>query len=182
MTLIEVMVVVAMIGVMAALALVGYYRYVNWANIASTKDIIGGLANGQMSYYADTEGYLDCSSDWSTNELYPMAPNDRKHPFHNPGHGGGDYACFRLLNPTVKEPTYASFWVRAGSRADGEATPVAPPPGMTLTNIVDTNNARDPERPWFVIVGVTDRNADGTYNYFMTIDTQISAVIVEEHD
>ncbi len=175
MTLVEVLVVVAMIGVMSAIGLVSYKKYVDWAQVAQTKDLVNGLSQGQETYYADTEGYLDCSTDWDTTSMYPMVPNARKHHFHDPAHT--DYDCWRLLNPSVPEPTYMSFWVRADVPGSNFASL---PTAMTRTPL--NNAVRDMTKPWYIVIAVGDSDEDGVYSYFMTHSSAPAEIHVEGED
>jgi type IV pilus assembly protein PilA len=176
MTLIEITAVVAMIGVLAAIAIVGYRKYVDWAEVANTKDLINGLSAGQENYYAEARGYLDCSADWSPVNAYPMRPNARKHPFHNPGHP--NYDCFRLLNPAVSEPTYMSFMVKADVASSNF---IALPGGMARANI--PNGMRDYSKPWYIIIAIGDRDEDLTdYAYYMTHSGAPTEIHVEAED
>lgn len=173
-TLVEVMVVVAMIGVMGAIAIAGYQKYVDWAQVADTKDIVNALAAGQAGYYADTRGYLGCSSDWDDANVYPMVPNSRKHHFHQTGHA--DYPCWRLLNPETVELTYMSFWTQAD--VAGAAYPTLAP-GMAKETI---DTAPPANRPWYIIIAVGDQNEDGNRSHFMTHSGQPSQIHIENQE
>ncbi len=175
MTLVEVMIVVAMIGVLAAVAIAGYRKYIDWAQTAETKDLINALTGGQEAYYADAEGYLDCSTDWSAGALYPMVPNAKKHPFNNPGHG--DYPCYRRLNVAVAEPTYMSFWVRAGIPSTSF---VALPGDMQAPAI--PASFKPVGRPWYIVIAVGDQDEDTKYSYYMTSSGAPAVIHAEQLD
>lgn len=176
MTLVEVMVVVAMVGVLGALAITSYQKYVDWSSVAETKDIINGLSNGQEAYFADAQGYLDCSDDWDSTSIYPRLPNSRKHPFHNPTHP--NYDCFRLLQPTVDEPTYMSFWVRA----DEAGTDFPSNPTDLLEPELTGNGLTRPDKPWYWIVAVGDINEDGNRGCFMATSAAPSEILAQEEN
>src|SRR5262245_43935695 len=113
-TLIEILVVIAMIGVMAALAIVGVRTWMRWARTGKDKDLLQTIAYGEHAYFQDTGGYLDCSAAWT--DYYPAPPDNRKRLFHNQGHP--DYACWHLLAPDAESGTYVGFAVRAGTNVE----------------------------------------------------------------
>lgn len=173
--MVEVMVVIAMIGVMGALAIASYQKYVDWAQVADTKDLVNALTMGQEGYYADTRGYLDCSNGgWTDAELYPMVPNSRKHHFHSTTHG--DYGCWRVLNPENVEASYVSFWTKAGLA--GSAYP-SMPAGMAKTTI---DTAPPANKPWYIVIAVGDQNEDGNRSFFMAHSGQPGFMHIENQE
>jgi type IV pilus assembly protein PilA len=168
-TLVEVLVVVAMIGVLATLAVASYMRWLRWANIAETKQILGAIATGQQRYYAQTQGYLSCSS--SMTDYYPMAPNGGKHLFHDSSLAQS--VCWKVLAAEVTDPTYMGFVTMAGD--PGTAWPQLPT-DMQITVPAPT------DRPWFVALAAGDQDEDGVMSYFVTSSAQPSDVHVENED
>ncbi len=173
-SLVEMMVVVAMIGVLASLAVVGYIRYVDWSNTAETKDILQMVTNGQEAYYADTNGYLNCSSGWNAGAAYPLVSQGRKHNMTNSGHP--DWDCWKMLMIDTTEPSYVSLWTRAGDTAAFPSLPSSPPLAMEKSSI-DMNPK--PNRPWYVNVAFADVDDDGLYSFYVTHSGQPTQVHVE---
>ncbi len=153
-TLIELMVVVAVIGVLVVLAVVGYRKWLTFARAGETKDLMQGIVTSLTMYKQDTAGYLNCSSSWT--DYYPAKPNGKKRTFHQPSHS--DYKCWRLLSADSTAPTYMGFALRAGTVKDQ----VPKPP-------VDMKGSwGKPKGPWFVLLAVGDNDADGQLSYFAT--------------
>jgi type IV pilus assembly protein PilA len=152
-TLVEIGVVLAMIGVLAALAIYGYRRWIASARVGTTKDILQGIMLAEHMYYQDTQGYLSCSS--GTEDWYPMAPNGQKHAFHDPAHTS--YPCFKALMPETDAPLTVSVSVVAGTGAD------TPPDALT----VNKPTWPDPTKPWYVIHAASDEDGDGIYGYWV---------------
>ena len=98
-TLIEVMVVVAIVGVMAALAVFGVRRLLTAGKAkADADDAMLAMASAIRTYYDRNRGYLDCSTDY--DDFYPMTPNGKKHVLNNAGHGAHRWARGgHLLHP-----------------------------------------------------------------------------------
>lgn len=158
-TLVELLIVVAMVGVLAALAVVGYRQYLNVAHSGEAKMVLQGIRGAQEVYKAETLVYLSCSGtylDW-----YPQngaAPSDKKHHFVQPGHS--DFACWQMLNVSTDGPVRFGYAVRAGAAA--EAIPAmggewATPPVWPVPTV-----------PWYVIQATGDADGDSTYSLFVT--------------
>jgi type IV pilus assembly protein PilA len=165
-TLIELLAVVAMIGILAALALVGYRRYMHASKTGEAKEIIGQIEVAEASYKGETLGYLSCSS--SITAWYPMAPNGKKRNWINPGHA--DVDNWRMLNVAVDSPTVFGFAVVAG-------VPGGTPP--------DPSTAQKPvwptptKEPWYVIQAAGDQDANHVYSYFVASSFQPADIYVE---
>ncbi len=150
-SLVELMAVVALVGILAAIGMVGYRKWMDSAKVSDAKTLIQDLAAAQNQYYQDTEGYLNCSATYDVASLYPLEPDGRKHHFTNPNHPS--YACFRLLNTHADAPTYVSFAVRAG------------PPGSSIAQpptVQKIGESVPVGKPWFVIYGAADVDNDDT--------------------
>lgn len=166
-TLMELLAVVAIVGIMAALAIASYRQWMASARTGETKDLLQTIAQGQHMYRQDTGGYLGCSDDWT--DWYPIVagPTDKKHLFHNSLHP--DYPCWRLLAPNSSDPTYVTFNVRAGTASD---TPPAPPLAQTVTWPAVTE-------PWYIAHAAADQDADSTQAHWVLSSFQPGNVLVE---
>jgi type IV pilus assembly protein PilA len=127
-TLTEMLIVVAMIAVLAAIALVGYKRYINQAQAGEAKTVIQMIRGGQETYKAEMLQYLSVST--MINSYYPnQNPNDTRNSWFNNGHP--DYANWMLLNVNPDGPVRFGYACVAG--LGGAITPpsdFAPPPNM----------------------------------------------------
>ncbi len=164
-TLIELMIIVAIVGVLSVLAIVGYRYWMMSARTGETKDLVLMIMYAEQTYYADTDGYLDCSGSWT--DFYPMAPDNRKHPFHDPNHGAAP--CWRLLAPDTDSPTYAGFTVRAGTASQ---SPPQPPFGPLQNWPPSTFNG-----PWYAVLATVDQDADGERGYFLGAAFETNTII-----
>ena len=164
-TLIELMAVVAMIGILAALAIAGYRRWIHYARTGETKDLINILSYGEDRYYKSFDGYLSCSGGYT--DYYPVAPSSKKHQFHDPSNA--DYDCFKLLAPGTTATTYMSFVVMA--EGPGVALPV-PPTQQPLP-------APPQDKPWYVIFAAGDQDENGVYQYLYATSKQPGEVHIE---
>jgi type IV pilus assembly protein PilA len=148
--MVELLAVIAMVGILAAVATVGYRRYINGAQIADAKATIGAIRIAEESYRSETMSYLDCPGGW-----YPNAgvPDHRRHHWHQPTHA--DYNCWRQLNVVNDSPTKYTFRLSAGRAGDGTGGVLAAawdvPPVFPAT----------PNEAWYVVEGIGDVDEDG---------------------
>jgi type IV pilus assembly protein PilA len=167
-TLVELLVVVAMIGILAALAVVGYRRYLLSAKAGEAKEIIGQIHVAEASYRAETLGYLSCSS--SLSDWYPAKPDGKKRHWISKSHTAKD--CWKTLNVAQDSPTYFGFAVMAGPPAG--AVPALP----TGFNTTITWPART--EPFYVVTAAGDNDEDGTFSYFVSSSFAPSEVFVQD--
>ena len=82
-TLVELLVVIAMVGIMSTLAVVSYRKIINSAQASEAKSMIQGIRVGEEAYKAEMLVYLSCSTSFS--DFYPQKPNDTKMNWVQPG-------------------------------------------------------------------------------------------------
>jgi type IV pilus assembly protein PilA len=165
---VELLIVVAMIGVLAALALMGYRKYMNSAQASEAKAVIQSIRNAEEAYKAETLVYLGCSA--SLTSYYPMAvPNDRKSAWANPGNS--DFACWNTLNVVTDGPVRFGYAVMAGLPGAVGATP------SLSTPVTWPNPATD---PWYVVQAAGDRDNNGTFAIF--VSASFTGEIMSEND
>lgn len=160
------MAVVAIVGILAALAVVGYQRYAQSAKTGEAKDLVNFIASAQHNYFQQTRGYLDCSSSYT--DYYPAAPDSRKRHFHDPAHP--DFQCWRLFNVDTDAATYSGFVTIAG--VPGEA--IQQPP--TKQQISVTPPA---DLPWFIAYAAADLDNNSILEMIYTTSIMPGAVHVE---
>lgn len=164
-TLVELLVVVGMVGILAALAMVGYRRYMNAAGIAEPKAVIQGIRGAQESYKAEMLEYLDVSAG-ALDAWFPAGTlNDQKRPWDVTGH-----PRWRLLNVTTDGAVRFGYASVAGTTANFPATPSAFTwDGLPGSPLADPQFA--PNGPWYIIQAAGDRDADGTLALLLTTST-----------
>lgn len=179
-TLIELLIVVAMIGVLAALAIAGYRKYIYGAGTAEATGMLGSIRTAQEGFKAETLSYLAVSGSAAgdLSNLYPRAAaalDDRKTGW---GGAGNNDANWALLNARPGGP------VRFGYACIADLPGTAPPTGA-LFGAPDPSWAsaygggNSPE-PWFVAVAVGDRDDDGVFAVLQTSSLTTEVFVNED--
>lgn len=152
-TLVELMIVVSIIGVLAALGIFGFRKYTRAAAAAEVKAVVQGIRVAEEAIKAETFQYRGCST--SLTNWYPATPDDRKHHWDNGQTGNPVHDCWMELNVTTDGPVRFGYAVVAGIAPQPDAVPVIPY-CQNWTAAHATING-----PWFVVQAAGDQNADG---------------------
>ncbi len=186
-TLVELMVVVSIIGVLAALAVYGFRKYSLSAGSSEATAMLQSIRAAEENYRADDQHvYGGCkagsplpssnSGSIADADLYPRtitelnSSGDRKI-------GWGDVStnmgkCFRALGVRSSGPVRFSFGISAGL------------PGAITPDALDTRFASDvpnftAREPWYIAVAVGNRDKDTQYALFATT-SMTNEVYVED--
>ncbi len=153
-TLMEMMIVVAIMGVLAALATYGVRKYVLEAKKAEAASMITQIRAAEEAYRDETFVYLghDEFDSW--------------HPTDTPGTGKTDWGTttsmgtdvFNPLGVLPTGPVVYSYGVVAGAA------------GASLPTIPTTRsfNFPAPAGPFYIVMARADLNGDGTYTYALS--------------
>jgi type IV pilus assembly protein PilA len=161
MTLVELMVVVAIIGVLAVLASVGYGRWIASAKMAEATNMVASIKNGQENYYSQAGHYLDLSKSVNPPDLYPA-----KDPGPTKVAWGAECtwckADWKRLGVKADAPVYFGYATVADDAADPSGR------GITVTTIKGTVNWTAEaggaiNKPWYIVVAQADTNGNKKY-------------------
>jgi len=100
-TLIELMIVVAIIGILAAIAIPQYGALIRKAHEATTIGNLGSIRSALSIYYADTEGRFpqdNLDSLTAGSKYLPYMPNKYTPPYHPAGNTVGGYDNWSQMN------------------------------------------------------------------------------------
>lgn len=145
-TLAELMIVVAIIGVMAALAIAGYRRHINAAGTGEAKAMIQGIRAAEEAYKAEMLVYLGPST--ALDDYYPQAnklPDDKKWNWVQAADARYTDAVsgWQLLNVRADSPVRFGYSAVAGS-----GPPAAAPIGFAVLPSMAVPGIGV---PWYVI-------------------------------
>jgi prepilin-type N-terminal cleavage/methylation domain-containing protein len=150
-TLVEVMIVVAIMSVLAALAVYGVRRYILYSKTAEATNMIKDIKEGQESYRRETHRYLQVSS--ALDDYYPKRTGE---PGTKIQWGGADasLANWKTLNVFPDAPVYFSY------------SSIIGPAGQELPQAFKDESTRDiswgpaPTDIWYVVKAVADLDGD----------------------
>ena len=162
-TLVELLVVVAMIGILAALAVFSFQKLVKSAGTSEAVAMIQSIRAAEEAHKAETLVYLGCSGcggaacapgAGSLTAYYPQAQlSDKKAHWINKSHP--DYDCWNMLHVATDGGVTFGYAVVAGSPAN------APP----STSLSQAPVWPTPTEGWFVVQAAADRDNDGKNAY-----------------
>jgi type IV pilus assembly protein PilA len=158
-TLVELMIVVAMVGVLAALATYGVRRYVLHAKTTEAMEMLRAIKEAQELYRQETFTYLATSaavggSYFPFGTTFPVG--GVKKGFQCPTTCGGAavQAAWNTLNVTTNHPVQFGYEVLAG--ATGVNAPLHPQWTGANPNFPDP-----PGDIWYVAYASADLNSNG---------------------
>ncbi len=147
------MIVVAIVGVLATLAIYGVKRYVLAAKTSEASEMIQVIKGAQESYKDETFTYLDVSGSLGT--LYPIKLADLGNKKVQWGGGDSDDAKnWKRLGVSANAPVQFGYSCIAGG-----ADKAVPTDGIPA----QLNYPANPGAPWYVVKAMADRNANQVY-------------------
>ena len=169
-TLAELMIVVAMVGVLATLAVYGVRKYVLAAKSGEAMSMITAIKAAEENYRDETFVYLG-TADYTA-----------WHPVNTPGafktewnaDNGAASAVMRQLGVTTANPVYFTYGVVSG-RA-GDKIPV-PPTTKSKFNFPGTVN-----EPFYVAVAKGDLDGDGVFSYVLSHSLSAEVYLEKQGD
>lgn len=164
-TLTELMIVVSMIGILSALAVVGYRKYIDSAKISEPLSLIQSIRSAEEEFKDKTMTYLNVSTKYFPRESF----DSKKMGWANTGHT--DYMKWQTLGVVASGPVRFGYRVNSGAAGVAIAVPIdyAPPPTFTT-----------PTNPWYIVQAKGDPNEDGKPT--VLIATSFSSEIVYNED
>jgi type IV pilus assembly protein PilA len=145
-TLVELAIVVAIVGVLAVIAVVGYRRYLLNSKITEAQGVISAIRIAQEDHRAERGSYANLGD---TNHCPATTPNGKIATQWQPTCSGG-VAAWNLLPVHVDGPVLFGYVTTAGA-----TTFTAP--GNTGWVTWGT----PPALPWYTVVARCDLDADG---------------------
>jgi|HubBroStandDraft_4_1064222.scaffolds.fasta_scaffold362143_1 type IV pilus assembly protein PilA len=177
-TLVELLTVVAMIGILAALALIGYHKQMNAAHTSEPRAMIQSIRAHEESYKGEMGVYLGCSqnmqSDWfpTTN---PAA--NLKFNWENTGHN--EWPCWSQLHLSADAPVRFGYSLMSGPAGAPFGSGNPPMPALN-SNFVHPPVWPNPvPNPWYVVEAGADRDNNGTWALFVGSSLQGQEIYFE---
>jgi prepilin-type N-terminal cleavage/methylation domain-containing protein len=159
-TLIEVMIVVALVGILALLASQGYQRWMRTAFLTEAQDMVANIRAAEESFMAENGGYLSVSAGLGPGYDYPApTPGAFKTAW-----GGACSACvagvsWTSLNVSPNAPLAFGYSLLASTNA----SPSVPAAVTSVTVNGQSLNTSALTAPWYFIEADGDMNGDGVF-------------------
>ena len=185
-TLVELMIVVSIVGILAALAIYGFRRYQQSAGTGEATALLQTFKGAEEAYRAEFLTYGGCTDGTgaapfsangvglSATDLYPRELGNIKETKIQWGDVGTNMGqCFRAMGFRTSGAVRFSYGAVAGPPDASGQTPSVPG-SWTRSPAVGP-----PSEPWYILVAYGDRDADSTYARLSTT-SQTSEVQMED--
>jgi type IV pilus assembly protein PilA len=183
-TLTELMIVVAIVGILAALAIYGLRRYQQAAGTGEATSMLQGMRGAEENFRAENLSYGGCNAAGfvadGTNavaaDFYPRvlgAVDDRKAAFDMAGNPPIEQ-CFRAVGFRSDGPVRFVYAAIAGP----PGTAVPPNPAGVFT--IPMTNVAAPTEPWYTLIAVGDRDDDNIFARLHTCSVNNNEIHVED--
>jgi prepilin-type N-terminal cleavage/methylation domain-containing protein len=158
-TLVELMVVVTIVGILAAIGLVSYRKYVMHSKTAEVPTMFMNIKIAEEAYKDETFQYLGPSGA-DIGQFYPKndKPGQQKMNFAGTGPGSTETGWQRLA---VQSAAPVLFIYACTAGANSQPTPLG-------TDITVGNWPATVAAPWYVVKAKADLRGDGAYTVFGT--------------
>ncbi len=157
--MIELMVVIAIIGILAAIASVSVKKYVASSKTSEAIHMIGAIKAAQELYKDETFTYLPVST--ALTDFYPNNPSPGQKKMNFPGTSGTGLAAWDTLAVHEDAPVLFVYACTAGL---GTVAPSATGSDITVTNWPTAALGK----PWYVVKAIADLDADGVNTVFIS--------------
>jgi type IV pilus assembly protein PilA len=153
-TLAELMIVVAIVGVLAAVAIASLRKFVFGSKIVEPTSMIQSIRVAQESWKGANASYFNVSGSLAPTNHYPPPKSNLEKQNFWAGPDGETKDRWRLLNPTVPGPVQFGYAVVAGE-------PSADPATMPVPALPGAPQFPAPADYWYVIQAIGDPDRDG---------------------
>lgn len=163
MSLIELMMVTAIIGILAVLAAVGYGRWISSARMAEATEMVAGIKNAQENYFTQAGKYFDVSTGVKPGKMHPKAYPNQKTSWKTVCDDCTSNDAWQRLGIKSDKPVYFGY----ATVADGDVCDPACK-GISFDTKSGAVNwdaeAGGPIRkPWYIVTAAADTNGNGKY-------------------
>ena len=153
------MVVVAVIGILAMLAIVAYRRWIQTTYVAEAQDMVSHIRTAEEAFLAENGGYLDVSGNIGAGHTYPLAnPGASKAAWGGPcgscPHAGITWSS---LNVSSAAPVIFGYSVIA----DQAVAPSARIGTIKVNGKVFDYSSMNNGAPWYFIEADANISGDG---------------------
>lgn len=163
-TLTELMIVIVILGILAAIAILSFRKYVQHAKTSEVYTMLGDIRAKQEGYRAEFSQYCDVSGSHqlADGQRHPVAAprqDGQKVPWGTPN------IRWQQLGFAAHSPVYAGYTTAAGL------------PTNNCTGDCPTMNVTD---HWWAAWGILDLDGDGTFSTYESINATTDIHVLNE--
>jgi prepilin-type N-terminal cleavage/methylation domain-containing protein len=159
-TMAELMAVVAIVGILAAIATVSVKKYIASSKTSEAIHMIANIKDAQETYKGETFTYLNVTSGLTaTTDFYPNNPKPGQQKMNFAGAGAGQ-ANWQMLGVNADAPVTFVYACTAGAAG---AAPTATGGDITVANWPTAST-----KPWYVVKARADLDNDGVNTVFIS--------------
>jgi len=159
-TLVEMMIVIVILGILAAIAIISFRKYVQYSKTSEVYTMLGDIRAKQEGYRAEFSQYCAVHGDNLVGPPFPADPDPkgRKTPW------GASPIPWQQLGFSVHGPVYAGYRVAAG--LPGQACGGCPAePGICGGH-------------WWAAWGLLDLDGDGTFGTYEALHLTTDIAVI----
>jgi type IV pilus assembly protein PilA len=179
-TLIELMIVVVIVGILAALAVVGYRKLVQSSHISEAQHMVQDIRVAQESYHSETQQYANVS-----NNLIAYYPSSSPAGRLVTAWGGACSNCKNGMSWSLL-PIHVDGPVLFGYATVGDAANTTPSTqaGTGSVNVNGQTLTFPSPSPvdWFIVAAGCDLDADGTVGTHVYTTSWTNQVYVDAEE
>jgi type IV pilus assembly protein PilA len=165
-TLIEIMVVVAIIGVVAMLAIFGVRRWIASSHIAEATEMVSAIGGAPEQYRADVGAYasITTNNDMSNASLCPAYVPGAQGTWNSATCPNNGLKSWRALNVVASKPLWYSYGTWAGAAGTDPASSSIPAVTIkgTVLNYSTMAGGTSPT-PYYGVIARGDLDKNGVY-------------------
>lgn len=193
-TLVEISIAIVIIGILVAIATVGFVRYRRRAKMAEATNLVSAIKAEQHAYRTERGVYASVSN--SVDSFYPAAtPGNFKTEWGGPCSTCLDPHAWERLPIKPPEPVMYGYATVAGVGDDLKTTPKALPPPGGLADPSSSSSGGEPDspakvsndcatieptEPYFVIKAQGDTDGDGTSATVLALSCSNALILTNE--
>lgn len=194
-TLVEISIAIVIIGILVAIATVGFVRYRRRAKMAEATNLVSAIKAEQHAYRTERGVYASVSN--SVDSFYPAAtPGNFKTEWGGPCSTCLDPHAWERLPVKPPEPVMYGYATVAGVGDDLKTSGAVPSPGFSsgdslmsssgggepdsLAKVSNDCATIEPTEPYFVIKAKGDTDGDGTSATVLALSCSNALILTNE--
>jgi type IV pilus assembly protein PilA len=172
------MIVVVIVGILAALAVVGYRKLVQSSHISEAQHMVQDIRVAQESYHSETQQYASVTAGLSETNYYPLA---NPHGRALTKWGDACTVCAQGMD-WAQLPLHVDGPVLFGYETIAGAANTSPTPANVHVNSQTVTFPAPSPVEWFIVQAGCDLDNDGTVGTHVYTTSWTNQVFIDEEE